>query len=479
MRMRIGGFASRTLAITGAALLLGTAGCHRQVRLEPRTGASATTTAAAQEAPAAPPLLEVPPSPDPPPSFALDGKPYCFAGTNNYYLTYKSRRMVDDVLDRAVQLGLDVIRIWGFLDIGSLDRAVPAVDNRDDPLGAKDGVYFRYWDPAQGRPVVNEGEDGMPRLDYVLHAARTRGLKLLIVLTNNWRDFGGMDQYIVWYGARYHHEFYTDEAIRAAYKEWLETIVLRENSISGVVYRDDPTIFAWELANEPRCRNDAAFDSPEGWDKTTIATWVDEMSRHLKSLDPNHMVGVGDEGFLDDADPHWTHSGHEGVDHEALSAVEHIDYATFHLYPDHWQTDIEFGYDWIRDHLDVARRIGKPVMLEEYAVAVARNPSTFEVISGWKRRETAYTNYHNLLRQGGAAAALFWMLGGVDDEHGTYPDYDRFTIYFGEPGGDLIHRNALAFKKDAVACRFAGERIADVPASPFVSALRLPRGEQP
>src|SRR4051812_24538010 len=29
-------------------------------------------------------------------SFVLDGKPFCFSGTNNYYMTFKGQKMVDD-----------------------------------------------------------------------------------------------------------------------------------------------------------------------------------------------------------------------------------------------------------------------------------------------------------------------------------------------------------------------------------------------
>ena len=45
---------------------------------------------------------------------------------------------------------------------------------------------------------------------------------------------------------------------------------------------DDPTILAWGLANEPRCEGDRAC--------SVVPFWADSTARHLKSLDPNHLV---------------------------------------------------------------------------------------------------------------------------------------------------------------------------------------------
>ncbi|MBA0620723.1 hypothetical protein Godav_006409, partial [Gossypium davidsonii] len=36
----------------------------------------------------------------------------------------------------------------------------------------------------------------------------------------------------------------------------LQAVLTRNNTITGVLYKDDPTIFAWELINEPHCPTD-------------------------------------------------------------------------------------------------------------------------------------------------------------------------------------------------------------------------------
>src|SRR5262245_55701994 len=54
-------------------------------------------------------------------AFRAGGREFRVAGTNNYYLMYKSRTMVDAVLTTASASGFNVVRTWGFLDIGNQD----------------------------------------------------------------------------------------------------------------------------------------------------------------------------------------------------------------------------------------------------------------------------------------------------------------------------------------------------------------------
>lgn len=385
--------------------------------------------------------------------FELEGKPFCFAGSNNYYAIYKPKPAVDDLLDSARSLGLKVVRVWGMLDRGSLDGTVPNADG----AGHKDGVYFQYWDPAARQPAYNDGPDGLERLDYVLAAAAARDLKLIVVLVNNWRAFGGMDQYLMWYGLDKHHEFFSAAQPKQAYREWLSHLISRTNSVNGRRYRDDPAILAWELANEPRCKAGAGFDSADGWDPQTLTHWADEMSSYVKSLDPNHLVSVGDEGFLNAGGEHWAYRANDGVDHAALTGLPEVDFGTFHLYPEDWHTPEGFAARWIADHLRVARALGKPTILEEYGVK-----------AGPARRES-YRQWNDAVLTQGGSGALSWMLAGRDGQGGLYPDYDGYAFYRDDPTGLLLGQYARAFR-EAPACRAAESTRA--PASPYVRVAR-------
>ena len=62
-----------------------------------------------------------------------------------------------------------------------------------------------------------------------------------------------LDRYINWSStAKSTNDFYTDWQCRQMYKDHIEHFVNRRNTYNGRLYKEDPTIFYWDLINEPR-----------------------------------------------------------------------------------------------------------------------------------------------------------------------------------------------------------------------------------
>jgi mannan endo-1,4-beta-mannosidase len=150
------------------------------------------------------------------------------------------------------------VRSFPFLDVGAVAEHTSGL-----------GPYLQYFDKAINRPAYHDAD--FMYHDYAIARAGQLGLKIVLTFTNNWQDFGGMDQYVQWRQwaaaanssmppiAGTHDDFFSDAIIRSWYREWVEHVMRHVNVVSGVRYMDDPTIFAWELANEPRCQVRAAW----------------------------------------------------------------------------------------------------------------------------------------------------------------------------------------------------------------------------
>src|SRR5450756_3011598 len=151
----------------------------------------------------------------------LGGHPFQFAGTNNYYLMYKSHLMTDAVLEKAAANDFNVMRTWAFTDIGRQDGT-----DSVDPGNTT--TYFQYW--GGSAPAYNDGATGLEKLDYVVAKAKAEGIRLVLPLTNNWNNFGGMDQYVKWAGGKYHSDLYTNPQIQVWFKAWINHLLNRVNT---------------------------------------------------------------------------------------------------------------------------------------------------------------------------------------------------------------------------------------------------------
>lgn len=234
--------------------------------------------------------------------FRFDGVTKYFAGTNCYWCSVGgiSNADVDLTMDHIQQSGLRILRVWGFNDVNSI------------PSG--DQVWFQHL--TSSGSTINTGANGLQRLDYVVQAAEKRGIKLIIPFVNNWNDYGGIRAYTQAFGGT-NTGWFTNTAAQAQYRRFIQAVVSR--------YRTSKAILAWELANEPRCA---------GCNTDVIFNWARDTSAYVKSLDSNHLVTLGDEGFGLPGATSYPYGYSEGSDFVKNLQISTLDFGTFHFYPE-------------------------------------------------------------------------------------------------------------------------------------------------
>ncbi|XP_047320190.1 mannan endo-1,4-beta-mannosidase 7-like [Impatiens glandulifera] len=203
----------------------------------------------------------------------FNGKPFYANGFNAYWLMYtgtdpSERYKVTAAYADAGKHGLSIVRTWAF----------------------NDGAGYRT---LQKSPGIYD-ESVFQGLDFAVSEARKYGMKVILCFGNNFKDFGGKKQYVEWgrsKGQKIESEegFYTNVVVKEMYKNHVKKVMNRKNTITGVIYKNDLTIMAWELINEPRFYSDKTG--------ATIQSWIKEMAAYVKSMDNNHMVAAGMEGF--------------------------------------------------------------------------------------------------------------------------------------------------------------------------------------
>lgn len=349
--------------------------------------------------------------------FRLHGHPYFVAGVNNHYLTFGSKQEIRRVLDDAVAMHANVVRTFLQPVIGSPDGSTPTIWNwqqneESSNLGVH-GVYLLYWDSQRREMKIHPGPNGMRRVDFLLAEAAKHHLKLLIAFLDFWSFTGGAQQMRAWYGSHdKYHFFFVDSRTRADYRVWVKTVIERRNTITGVRYRDDPTIFAWELMNEPEIRP-----------ASLRQVWIGEMARYVKSLDPYHMVTSGLANV---------------ADRLADRSVADVDFLEWHGYPAYYNLTTNRFNTIISEFCQEGHDSGKPVLLEEFGYARS-NADQAEVYRKWLR---------TIQNDPDCAGWLVWRLVSRQD-NGRFPrdDYDKFDIHNdGGPTWRVLREAAQALR---------------------------------
>jgi mannan endo-1,4-beta-mannosidase len=323
----------------------------------------------------------------------LDRKPFHFVGANLAIMHGPANRAATEaVVQGAARDGVRVGRLWAF---GEGDA--------DAPAWQRDNYLFR----AGPDHFIEEG----PRqLDRVIAAAGRAGVKLIITLANNWADYGGVPRYLRWAGVRddgatvygASDRFYSDPKMRAAYRAHLERLLRRANQITGIPYRDDPTIMAWELMNESTVATAAGGEARK--------SWVSEMAKLVHALDPHHLVTSGVSVYRTESERReWL----------AVCRLPDVDYCDAHVYPEDLlrNRDAALLESAIDDFVQLAQHVaGKPLVLGEFGIHGDADGT-------WEHGSRGYWMGRILerLRFDGAAGGIVWLYqpaGGADRRHG-------------------------------------------------------------
>ena len=323
--------------------------------------------------------------------FVVGGTPFRFVGSN-VAVRYRDedRARMPETLRQAAQAGIKVVRVWAFGEGGPND-VKPVADFEDWPRDH----YFR-------RAPGEWNEDAFVFLDRVIAEAAKNNIYVQLCLTNWWRDTGGVTQYLRWAGINdaaddsykfgINNEkailFYSNSETRRLYREHLEKLATRKNTITGVFYRDDPTIFGWELMNEAQVITGR-------W--TERRAWFEEMSAYLKSLDPNHLIAPGAWGYRSSAERReWL------ADH----AIPAIDYCDVHSYPrddhDSFVDSPKALQEFIENRVSAAYSLRKPLVFGEFGMGVEGYNAASQL--EW------YRAFFEGNARAGAGGAMFWIL---------------------------------------------------------------------
>ncbi|KAJ8086150.1 hypothetical protein PM082_004972 [Marasmius tenuissimus] len=331
--------------------------------------------------------------------FTLNGSKYTVVGANSYWVGLGGLSTTD--MNKA------------FADIAAAGGTT--VRGFNEVTSTNGLPYYQKW--SGSTPTVNTGADGLQNFDKVVAAAKANGIRLIVALTNNWADYGGMDVYVnqIAGQGKPHDLFYTDANIISAFKKYISAFVGR--------YKNEPTIM---VSNEPRCKGTTGTTSGTCTTQT-ITKWATDISAYIKSIDSNHLVGLGDEGFFNKpGNPSYPYQGGEGIDFDANLKISSLDFGTFHAYPIPWGESANptaWGVQWIIDHAASQKTANKPVIIEEYGLDSTEQAS-------------AYQSWLSTVVSSGLTGDLIWQAGSIlsngqrtnDDGYAIYPDDPVYAI---------------------------------------------------
>lgn len=376
--------------------------------------------------------------------FVRDGKPYYFVGANFWYGAILgsegeggNRERLHKELDFLKSIGINNLRVLVGTD-------------------GENGIKTRVEPSLQVAPGVYN-DTILAGLDYFMNELRERDMTAVLYLNNSWEWSGGYSVYLQWSGhgdvvvpavdgwpayMEYVKQFPQSDSAKALFANHVNYIVSRTNRYNQIKYVDDPTIMSWQIGNEPRAFSDE--------NKEPFARWMADVAAQIKSLDPNHMVSSGSEGS-------WGCEMDMNL-FEKIHADPNINYLNIHIWPYNWswvKADSlkellprakENTKKYIDDHMVIARKYSKPIVLEEFGFP--RDGFSFSKEAPTTARDEYYRYVFDLIRQDRESGGLFagcnfWAWGGFAGQNPDHVFWEKGDDYTGDPAQEQQGLNSV------------------------------------
>lgn len=376
--------------------------------------------------------------------FVRDGKPYYFVGTNFWYGAILgsegeggNRERLHKELDFLKSIGINNLRVLVGAD-------------------GENGIKTRVEPSLQVAPGVYN-DTILAGLDYFMNELRERDMTAVLYLNNSWEWSGGYSVYLQWSGhgdavvpavdgwpayMEYVKQFPQSDSAKALFANHVNYIVSRTNRYNQIKYVDDPTIMSWQIGNEPRAFSDE--------NKEPFARWMADVAAQIKSLDPNHMVSSGSEGS-------WGCEMDMNL-FEKIHADPNINYLNIHIWPYNWswvKADSlkellprakENTKKYIDDHMVIARKYSKPIVLEEFGFP--RDGFSFSKEAPTTARDEYYRYVFDLIRKDRESGGLFagcnfWAWGGFAGQNPDHVFWEKGDDYTGDPAQEQQGLNSV------------------------------------
>jgi endo-1,4-beta-mannosidase len=332
--------------------------------------------------------------------FCCGDSSFYFAGTNVYdFFTYGNgysdqsdsliesgyinKARIDTQMKRMSDAGVTAVRFWLFSH-----------------------EEWNGFEPQEG--VYHESQFKL--IDYVIESARRRHILLIPTLENYWEAYGGIDKRLVWEGMQSGQanrwRFFNRQQCPGCfdqYKSYVGYVLNHVNHYTGVAYKEEKTIFAWDLMNEPRYQDAIPNENATG---NTLRLWVDTMARYIKSIDTNHMVCAGIEGH----GQRYGFGGNEGNPFVYLQQSPWIDFTSAHPYPTEGWANLTIVQTqalvkkWIDESRDSCN---KPFFMGEFNMHTNNQYGT---------RSQWWQAIFTTLEQAGGGGSAFWWFPDVNND---------------------------------------------------------------